>query len=180
MTKDLQIVGFDPGGTSGWARFAVPRLCIFGTEDPEILEWDYGELTGPEPAQVMQLCRMLREFQGLDYKCGPALVSERWDADPSFKSTDTEQYSPVRINGMLELMFSQFPKLTGDATLHFSSRSDAFHVFTDERLKDRGLYVAGSRHIRSGTKHALLGLRRARENVNIAHSFWPYPASGLA
>ena len=178
-TKELQLTGFDPGGTSGYVLLVVPRSCIFGDEDPQILEWDYGELNGPEPGQVTQLASLCRTWQGLAYKTGPAVVSEKWDADPTFKNADEEQYSPVRINGMLQYVWSEHPRLVGDATLHFQSRTQAFRAFNDERLRQRGLWTEGSAHIRAATKHALCALRRARESVQFAHELWPYPPSGL-
>ena len=178
-TKELQLSGFDPGGTSGYVLLIVPRMCIFADEEPSILEWDYGELTGPEPEQVTRYLRLLREWQGLAYKTGVAVVSEQWDADPTFRNTDAEQYSPVRVNAMLQYAWSEHPKLRLDATLHFQSRSQAFRAFTDERLRSRGLWVEGSKHVRAATKHALCALRRARESAQFAHSLWPYPPSGL-
>lgn len=179
VTKELHLSGFDPGGTSAYALLTVSRYCIFADEEPAILEWDYGELNGPETKQALEFARLCREWQGLAYKCGPAVVSERWDADPGFKNTDQEQYSPIRINAMLQLLWDEFPHLRGDATLHFQSRTQAFRAFNDERLRSRGLWVEGSEHIRAATKHALTALRRARENAAFAHELWPYPASGL-
>lgn len=178
-TKELHVAGFDPGGTSGYVLLTVSRYCIFGDEEPAILEWDYGELNGPEPKQALEFARLCRQWQGLAHKCGPAVVSERWDADPTFKNSDPEQYSPIRINAMLSFIWSEFPHLAGDATLHFQSRVQAFQAYTDERLRRRGLWVEGSKHIRSATKHALTLLRRAREKPAFAHELWPYPASGL-
>lgn len=175
-TRCVHVLGIDPGGTTGWCRLTVSRAAIFGDEDPEILEWDYGVFRGPEPGQSIAIARKAREIQGLDYKTGPAIVAERWDIDPSFKSTDPETYSPVRINAQLELL--QFEKRLGDATLHFQSRTQAFHIYTDERLRSLHRYVA-ERNIRSATKHALTALRRARERRSFALDLWPYPANGM-
>jgi hypothetical protein len=176
-TPHLHVIGIDPGGTTAYCRITVPRLCIFGDEEADILEWDYGEWYAAEPAMSLEVARLVREVQGLDYKTGPAVVAEQWDIDPSFKSTDQETYSPVRINAQLE--FLHWEGRMGDATLTFQSRTIAFGTFTDARLKKRGLYVEGSDHIRAATKHALTALRRARENVQFAHELWPYPPNGL-
>lgn len=176
-TRHLHILGIDPGGTTGWVLLTVARAAIFADEEPGILEWDYGELNGPEPGQSIAIARMAREIQGLDYKTGPAILSEQWDIDPSFKSTDQERYSPVRINAQLQLL--DYENRMGDSTLHFQSRSQAFRV-TDERLGHHGLYVEGSKHIRAATKHAITGLRRARESRKFALELWPYPPNGIA
>jgi hypothetical protein len=179
-TKHLYIKGIDPGGTTGWAWLCVPRMAIFGHDDPEILEWDYGELTGPLPGQAVALARMARELQGLDYRTGPALMMEAWDQDPNFKVTDPEVLSPVKLGAQMELLAAQ--DRLGDATLHFQSRT-LIHSkgVSDERLKKLGLYVAGSDHIRDAIKHALVGLRRAAENPwTFGLELWPYPPNGVA
>ena len=177
-TPTLHVLGIDPGGTTGWVLLTVSRLAIFAGETPEILEWDYGELTGPEPRQSTEIAQMCREIQGLDYKTGPAVMSEAWTADPTFHSTDQEQYSPIRINAQLELL--HFQGKMGDSTLHFQPRTiKAGKGVRDDKLKRLGIYVPGSQHIQDGAKHALNTLRRARESFDFALELWPYPASGL-
>jgi hypothetical protein len=179
-TPHLHVLGIDPGKATGWCLLTVPRLCIFGDEPSAIWEFDYGELHGDEEAQAIELARLAREIQGLDYKTGPAVMSEDWDIDPHFKSTDPETLSPVRIGAMLRLLHYQ--DKMGDSTLHFQSRSlpQGSKATTDERLKRAGLYVPGPDHIRMATKHAIIVLRRARENEDFAHSLWPYPPNGQA
>ena len=176
-TKNLHVLGIDPGGETGWCWLTVRRAAIFGPENPDVLEWDYGTFNGPEPGQSIAISRKAREIQSLDYKTGPAIMSERWDIDPAFKSTDQETFSPVRINAQLQLL--HYEKRMGDATLHFQGRAQAFHTYTDERLKRLGLYVPGPDHIRSATKHALMALRRARERRDFALELWPYPPNGM-
>jgi len=179
-TKHLHIMGIDPGHTTGWTRLTVPRYSIFGDEYPEITEWDYGEFTGPLARQAVEIARLARETQGLDYKTGVALVCEAWDQDPKFKSTDPETLSPVRIGAQLELLREQ--GLLGDSTLHFQSRT-LIHAtaVSDERLKKLGMYVPGSDHIRDSTKHAIIGLRRAAEDpFTFGLALWPYPPNGIA
>lgn len=176
-TRHLHVLGIDPGGETGWCWLTVLRASIFGDEDPSVTEWDYGTFTGPEPGQAIAIARKAREIQGLDYRTGPAILSERWDWDPAFRSADEEVYSPVRINAQLELLL--FEKRMGDSTLHFQGRTNTFHTYTDERLKRLSLYVPGPDHIRSATKHALMGLRRAREKRAFALELWPYPPNGM-
>jgi hypothetical protein len=129
LTPELHIIGIDPGATTGWCRLTVPTKAFFGKADSRILEWDYGEFTGPEPQQALDIARLARETQGLAYKTGPALLVERWDQDPRFKSTDNSALSPVRIGAMLT--FLEFMTrnslnqagLLGDSTLTFQGRT---------------------------------------------------------
>lgn len=177
-TTNVHVLGLDPGGTTGWCLLTTLRSAIFGDAYPEIVEWDYGELTGPEPLQATNIAQMCREIQGLDYKTGPAVMAEQWDVDPTFQSTDQERYAPIRINAMLQLLHYQ--EKMGDSTLHFQSRTiKAGTAVRDDRLKSLGIYVPGSKHIQDATKHALNALRRARENREFALRLWPYPPTGM-
>ncbi len=169
-TKHLHIMGVDPGGDSGWARLTIPRNSIFGDQEPEILERDYGLFRGPEPEQATNLARKAREIQSLDYKTGVAIIVEAWDQDPTFKSTDPEALSPVRLGAMLALL--QHQGKLGDATLHFQSRTIAKTTVTDERLHRLHLYVAND-HIRDAHRHAITGLKRARNSPTFARELWP-------
>lgn len=169
-TRHLHIMGVDTGGTSAWYLLTVPRLSIFGDEAPDILERDYGTFTGPEPAQAIAIARLVREIQSLDYKTGVAVMSEDWDIDPNFRSTDPETLSPVRINAMLSLLLVQ--KRMGDATLCLQSRTIAKQTATDERMKRWGLYVANP-HITDAGRQAVVGLRRARSSPDFARALWP-------
>lgn len=172
-TRHLHIMGIDPGGTTGWALLTVPRDSVFGDGPSAILEWDYGEFSGAEPVQAMALARLVREVQSLDYKTGPALIMEGWDIDPSFRSTDPETLSPVRLGAMMTLLGHQ--NQLGDSTLHFQSRGIAFSTATDHRLKQWGLWIAGPDHMRAAVRHAITALRLAKENMEFAKKLWPYP-----
>jgi hypothetical protein len=169
--RNIHVMGIDPGATTGWYNITIPRLCIFGDEEAKILEVDYGEFTGDEAHQAVELARLAREIQSMDYKYGPALIVEAWDVDPTFKSTDQEVLSPVRIGAMLTLLKHQ--RQLGDCTLHFQSRALAFGTATDERLQKWKLWVKGSDHIRAASRHAIVALRRARENPEFARELWP-------
>jgi hypothetical protein len=171
-TNHLHIMGIDPGGTTGWYLMTVPRACIFGDAPAAIWEHDWGEFTGPEPAQAVELARLAREVQSLDYKTGVALIMEAWDQDPTFHSTDPEALSPVRLGAMMTLLKHQ--NQLGDSTLHFQSRSMAFSTATDERLKAWRLWVQGSDHVRAALRHTITALRRARNSPEFAAELWTY------
>jgi hypothetical protein len=147
----------------------VPRLSIFGNLPPEILEWDYFALYGPEAQQATELARYARETQSLSYKVGPAIVSEPWEQDPTFKSTDPEALSPCRINAQLELL--KYQNMLADATLNYQPRSLRLSI-TEERLKKQRMYVS-HKDIRAATQHAVMALRRAHQNPDLADQFWP-------
>jgi hypothetical protein len=170
ITKNIHVIGIDPGGTTGWCLLTVPRDTIFGREPGEILRWEYGEEGGNEAEQVLSLARLTRGIQSLDYQIGPALVVEAWDSDPSFKSTDPEALSPARIGGML--LYAKLRGDLSDALVTFQSRSLAKEALTDDRLKAAGMYVPGSDHIKDATRHALTALRRARKSPELRYAMW--------
>lgn len=174
MTPEIILVAIDPGGTTGLCRITVPTLAIFGDAPSEIIEWDYFALNGYEAKQAQEIAQYAREQQGLAFRVGPAIVTEAWDQDPSFKSTDSEALSPCRINAMLEM--ERHLGLLGDSTLTHQPRTMAMTTMTDERLRQRKMYVA-HKDIRAATRHALTALRRAKENPKFAEQLWPYAAA---
>jgi hypothetical protein len=174
VTPEIIVIGIDPGGTTGWCRITVPTLSIFGKWPSEIIEWDYGALNGPEAKQAQEIARYAREQQGLCYGVGPAIVTEAWDQDPSFKSTDSQALSPCRINAMLELL--DYMDMLGDSTLTQQPRTMAMTTMTDERLHKRRMYVA-HKDIRAATRHAITALRRAHTNPDFRAKLWPYAAA---
>lgn len=163
--KLIHVIGIHPGEISAWVRLTIPAQSIFGDGQPEIIEWDYGEFTGSEPGQAIAIARLARETQSLDYKVGPALICEEWDTGP-------ETISSIRIGAMLSLLKHQGQ--LGDATLSFQGRAPVFSTMTDEQLKAKGLWAKESEDIRAATRHAIAGLRRARENPSFAYYLWPY------
>jgi len=158
-TKHLHVLGLC---LPGWCWLTVPRTSIFAETEPEITEWDYGRVPGATidtlPAAAIWLARKAREIQGLDYRTGPAIVSEKHDTP---------------INSMLELL--AYEKRLGDATLHFQLTAKP----EDDVLRRLGMYV-DDLDIRAATRQALTLLRRAREDTGFAHERWPYPPNGLA
>jgi hypothetical protein len=170
ITKDIHVIGIDPGGTTGWCRLTVPRDSIYGNEPGQILRWEYGEEGGDEARQVQALARLARGVQSLDYQIGPALVIEAWDQDPTFKSTDPEALSPARIGGMF--LYAKLRGDLGDAIVTFQGRQLAKSTLNDERLQAAGMYVKGSAHVRDATRHALTALRRARKSPELRYAMW--------
>lgn len=170
---ELHVIGIDPGGTTGWARITIPRNCMYGDEPTKILEWDCGEVAGPEPEQAKQLSRLIREAQGLSWKIGAAVVIEDWDVDPRFKNTDPEFLSPVRIGAMLT--YAKYRGELGDAIVTFQGRTLAKQTATDERLREWGFWVSGSAHERDAIRHAITALRRAKARSAIRSSMWATP-----
>jgi hypothetical protein len=167
---EISVIGIDPGGTTGWAHFTIPRKCMYGDEPTRILDWDTGEFRGPEVEHVKAIGSLCRTAQGFSYLVGPALVVEDWDVDPHFKSTDPEAMSPVRIAAMLR--YARYRGELGDAMILMQGRTLAKQTMTDERLRRAGLWVEGSPHERDAVRHAITALRRARAKASVRCRMW--------
>lgn len=167
---ELKILGIDPGGTTGWARLVVPRKSIYGDEPRRIIEWEWGEVYGPEEKQVDELAGLVRATQGLSYQVGPAVVVEDFDIEPHNRTRDREMLSPVRIAAMLR--YAQHLGKLQDAQIVMQGRQLAKGTATDDRLRHWGLYIKGSDHARDAMRHAITALRRASENPAFLEKMW--------
>lgn len=168
--SELQILGIDPGKTTGWCWMLVPRKCFYGRQPNEVLEWEYGEFHGPEDEQAIQIARMAVLLQGMDYKVGPAVVVEDFDIMINNPTTNPEMLSPVRIAAKLKLL--QRLKMMGDSRVVLQGRTDAKHIYSDDRLKLRGYYVEGPDHVRDAIRQALMALRRAAADEWFRDELW--------
>lgn len=160
--SELHIIGIDPGETTGLCHMIVPRKCFFGKQPSEIIDWSVDEVYGPEEEQAIHIANWVRVVQGMDYKVGPAVIVEDFDILEHNVSTDPELLVPVRLAAMLRLM-CHLGKM-GDSRVVLQGRTIAKQTVNDDRLKRWGYWTPGPDHIRDATKHALTGLRRARDD----------------
>jgi hypothetical protein len=172
----LHVIGVDPGETTGWALFTVPRASIYDDDDPEIWGWDTGELKGPEDQQAIDLARLCREIQSLDYNIGPAVVIEDFDVGEIVTTDADVLYSPIRVASMFRMLVAlkvhTTSILTGDARVVMQGRSLAKQTMTDDRLRRSGYWVEGSDHERDAVRHAITALRRAKTNPAFREQLW--------
>jgi hypothetical protein len=170
VMKHLNVMGITPGETTGWAVLTIPRGSIFGDDDPDITEWDYGRLDGPVELQAVSVARLAREIQSLEFRTGPALVIE----SVPFDADDPDSMVAVYLGAMLRLL--QHQKQVGDSTLTFQPMEIVFSdATTDARMKKLGLFIPDRDEINDAARHAITALRRARDDLDFAKSLWPYP-----
>lgn len=151
-------ITFDPGGTTGWAVFAVWRSAMYDSAE-KILDnlafWSAGQFTGPESEQVDSMM---------------ALV-EAWDDDAVITNEDfiLQQFSmardllaPVRINAKFE---DRLYVAGQEHRLSYQMPSLALRSVSDERLKVWGFWnpLKGQEHARDAVKHNITRLRRLKE-----------------
>jgi hypothetical protein len=176
MTSNyLNLVAIDPGGVSGWAHFIVPRASMFRDAPSEIVDWGTGEVYGDEDSQAIELARLVREIQGMDYKLGPAVIIEDFDFGSPLR--DPEVYSPVRVAAKLKLLHHMH--LMDDSRIVMQSRTTAMSTATDERLKKWGFYKPGSEHEKDATRHGITALRRAKRKRAFRDRLWDARWAGI-
>lgn len=169
--KEIHVLAFDPGVTTGWARITVPRMSIWGSEPARILIWKTGQLRGRISDQVWAACELIRETQSLAYKIGPAVIVEDFDFGRPLK--DPEVYTPVYFAQQLRFCFEK-TALTNDAMLFMQGRDIAKSSFTDERLQAAGVWLARGQtdHERDSLRHGLTALRRAKQKFSVRCQMW--------
>jgi len=188
VPRMVEIIGIDPGGTTGWTLMKVPPEALL-PEGPSVLrsvkEWRIGQVdcgstkgnlgnslyagisTAGESAGAAVLGKLLRAYDG------SAIVVESFILRQFSK--DQDLLSPQRITAKIE----QYLYLDG-RNYFTQSPSEAKTSATDERLKVWGFYTSegGMQHARDATRHALTFLRRAsqpgRKAAELRAAAWPW------
>jgi hypothetical protein len=163
----LYVVGFDPGGTTGWAALrlelealsdGVTALALSSALD--VFAWCTGEFVGPENHQVDMMMELLRDVwregeweEGADSDVFAVAVE---DFILRILQQDRALLSPVRITAAFNYAGRDLPM---PRTLQ--AVGDAKKVMTDERLRKLNMYEAGvGDHRRDALRHALLLARK--------------------
>lgn len=155
-------LAYDPGVTTGWAVFRVPRERLLARGFIEAIRpdaggaWNAGEFTGSEDYAVDTMLDIARLVYGeVDEDSGDEWAILVEDFVVRMIKMDRSFLSPVRIESMFRREMRGAPVLV---ERRFSS--DAMNIVTDGRLRDWNLYRPGSDHARDAMRHAVLMCRR--------------------
>lgn len=176
-TSDAQklfVVGFDPGGKTGWCvmRINYSALLAGGFSgvalahpDPEIFSWRAGYFEGPEPYQAELMLALLRGT----WLHGEGVFDAGVDSDLFCVGLESfhlrmmggeDLLSPVRVSamfGMLAWRSMYIPVVP-------QSPSDAMRTITDRVLLKLNLWSGpdgkDGEHQRDATRHAAVLARR--------------------
>jgi hypothetical protein len=162
----LHVIGLSLGSVSGYCAVTVPRNSIFGYARSQITDRRAGEFRGPSANQAVEIARLVRGIQSLDYMVGPAIAIEESYSD----ELDTEDLIQLRIGSMLVLLKHQGQ--LGDAKLIFQPIA---LEMDDRKLRRLGL-LYNKDYVNDAAVQALTALSRARNNFEFARSLWPYRA----
>lgn len=166
----LVVVGFDPGGTTGWAVARMPMSTLFRVglvaalhADPDA-GWTCGHFRGPENDMTSWMVHCVRrgwqevDSVGEDLGLGGGglllVAQERFNL--RMMSMDASLLSPVRIMAKFEYaMKDAGVVVVGEAP------GDAKRVISDGRLASWSMYKAGSViHDRDALRQAVLTARK--------------------
>lgn len=158
----LWSLAFDPGVTTGWALFRVPKLRLLERGFIESIRpdagggWNAGEFTGGDDYAVDTMLDIARlVYAEVDEEAGDEWVILVEDFVVRMVQMDRSFLSPVRIAAAFRREMRRAPVLVDMRT-----SSDAMNVVTDGRLRDWNLYRPGSVHARDAQRHAILTCRR--------------------
>lgn len=153
-----RILWIDPGVVSGVACIWFDPKALLGgkTLRRSVLAWHETYLYGSENGDNGQVSRFLRMSRILAQETGLAIGVERFTVMRIERSA--AYLSPVRIRAAIEHQISV--SRVGPKEILVQSPGDAMTAFTDDRLRSLEMYTPGPDHIRDGTRHCLLHLRR--------------------
>lgn len=133
---DLSILTLDPGGTTGW-------LFAIGTQP-----FTTGEI-GPEEhhvelAKFLQYTNNVAKYNGTEF----VVICEPFEYRKSDEEREKIEYISAEYVGVTKY-YCRF----NNVTYIEQQASTVKQFFTDEVLKDLGVWVPGSRHRRDAIRH---------------------------
>ena len=144
------LLSFDPGGTTGWARF------YYDATTPLQLV-DYGQISGGNTGFALWSKTFLAEDRVDE------IVFEDFIDDGR---TEFPDVTPLLIKGSIESLWT----LEGIPTAIQRNVMKA-HA-PDEMLKEHGLWLRGEPHATDAVRHAL-ALLKVRRHIPTMRKFWP-------
>lgn len=165
------VLAIDPGVTTGWCQLIIPASSMFPPAPSSIRGICAGEIRGDETAQVKTICQYARDIGGLSGR-GPAIACEDFQLR-GLVSTSRDVLAPVRIAAKLDYAIQAGHAGDNSHMPPMAMPSEAKGTITDERLKKWDMWIPGSAHKRDALRHALLCLRRAKDDPAFRELCWP-------
>lgn len=159
----LWVLAFDPGVTTGWAVFRVPRIRLLEKGFLEAIRpgcggaWNAGDFVlDTEDDMVDRMLEIARcVYEEVDVHSGDEWSILVEDFRVRMVDFRASFLSPVRLGAMFRRDMRR-----GAVLVEFRTSSDALAVVTDGRLRDWNLWRPGSVHARDAMRHAILTCRR--------------------
>lgn len=163
----LELLAYDPGGTTGWARVWLPTASLAPKGSVlGALEFEVGQIEGSDRIQGKELARQLGAFDG------PVVIE---DFVLRKFSRDQDLLAPVRmtarIKQIIELLCQYgYEKEDQHRVLPVFKQqpSLAMSTCTDDRMRRWGLWTPGKPHANDALRHAVTFLRRCKADKGLA------------
>lgn len=169
----LQIMGVDPGVTTGWAVGSFSYESIFGNESLFPLgqngchSINFGQLTGDEDKQADDVIFIASTYN-ID-----VIVIEDFELRKLLKSK--ELLSPVRIGHKVSYgirMVNARARMSNPIRIEWQLPALAMTTATDDRLKIWNLHHKGKEHARDAVRHVATFARRSKSEEAIRKRVW--------
>lgn len=172
-TQTLQVMGIDPGGTTGWAIGCFTYGAIFGSDQlfpmpSGCVSMTSGQIVGPENMQVDEVMGIIDKF-GVT-----TVIIENFQLRKAIRSEDL--LSPVRIGHKIDYAIWNVNASNASAEtrirIGWQMPALAMSSATDERLKIWNIYHKGQEHARDARRHVATFARRAKSDKQLREQFW--------
>jgi len=170
----VHIIGFDPGGITGWARFTFWPEAFSDPKEKILMNvhsFAFGEISGSEDRQVDEMIGIVEawptssdiiveDFILREFRRGRELLSP-------VRITASFKYA-VRWVGLARRGKGREGGGDNPRLVILQQPSLAKTCMTDQRLKDAGYYecTSGNPHARDAVRHVLTWSRRKKEGYN--------------
>lgn len=161
---DYLCAAFDPGGTTGWALFAVARSALHDPEEKilaNITFWSAGEFSGSESSHARRMAKLVRSWRVASTIMEDFILRKF--------TMGRELLAPVRVTAafMYALEYEARPSDSSTErdrykTVVFQPPSLAMSGLVDGVQREVGLWLPGQPHANDATKHAVTWLRRKK------------------
>ena len=155
-------LAFDPGVSTGWCVYRVPRLKLLSDGFLACMRgggggaWNSGEFTGDDEWSVNAMLAITRAvYAEVDEEAGDEWAVLVEDFIVRMIDMKRSFLSPVRLSAAYRWEMRRAPVFI-DQKLS----SDAMNIVTDGRLRDWNMYRPGSVHARDAQRHAIMMCRR--------------------
>lgn len=163
LPDHLSVLGFDPGGTTGWGFLSFHIDALLPNYDMfDGMQFDCGQIYGDDEQQSVEL----RKF--IDEHLGPIVVEgfvlRKFSRDPDL-------LSPVRMGSRISLL-AEIKNRADPFPIFEQQPSMAMATATDDRMRDWGLWTPGQPHANDAIRHCITFLRRAKGSALLRKAAW--------
>lgn len=167
-SRHFYVLGYDPGGTTGWAAVDVPSQAIWGDWSIlDTMQFEVGQIGGPDATQARAIGQQLVVHNG-------PIVIEDFILRKFTRSRDL--LAPVRMTARIEQMVEMLREFSPDKPelpIFKQQPSLAMTTCTDDRMRRWGIWTPGRPHANDALRHVVTFLRRCKGSRELYRAAFP-------